>query len=92
MGSHNVCIRYYRLNWQSDCREVLKVKNELLEAHKYLTHNIRHDLVHFRIYKRECEKLILHIEETLKTYLKMIEVLEVKNEPALSDGKNSKVE
>ena len=68
------------------------MKNETREAHKYLTHNIRHDLVHFKLYLREYEKLILHIEETLKTYLEMIEALEVKNEPGLSDGKNSKVE
>ena len=63
-----------------------------LEARKFLAHNIRHDLSHFRLYKRECEKLILHFEETLRVYLDMIEVLEVKNEPGLSDGKNSEVE
>ena len=68
------------------------MENKILEARKFLAHNIRHDLSHFRLCKRECEKLILHIEETLRVYLDMIEVLEVKNEPGLSDGKDSEVE
>lgn len=66
--------------------------NKILEARKYLAHNIRHDLSHFRLCKRECEKLVIHIEETLNVYLEMLEVLGDGNESQLSNGENSKVE
>ena len=68
------------------------MENEKLEARKSLAHNIRHDLVHFRLYQRECEKLILHIEETLRVYLDMIEALGDGNENRLSNSKNPKIE
>ncbi|MCG7852806.1 MAG: hypothetical protein MIO92_09815 [Methanosarcinaceae archaeon] len=51
------------------------MEDKLLEAHKYLSHNIRHDLVHFQLLHRESNKLILHIEETLTVYRGMIEKL-----------------
>ena len=62
------------------------------EANKYLVHNIRHDLVHFRLYQRECEKLVLHIEETLNIYREMIDDLVNEYEHKLPNGENSKVE
>ena len=51
------------------------MEDKLLEAHKYLSHNIRHDLVHFQLLHRESNKLILHIEETLTVYRGMIDKL-----------------
>jgi len=48
------------------------VKKETIEAYRTLAHNIRHDLVHFAVYQRECAKLILHIEESLNAYRDVI--------------------
>ena len=62
------------------------------EANKYLVHNIRHDLVHFRLLQRECEKLVLNIEKTLNIYLERIDYLVNEYENRLSDGENSKDE
>ena len=66
--------------------------HKILEAYKYLVHNIRHDLVHFKLLQRECEKLILHIEETLNVYRGMIAGLVNDYENRLSDGENIEVE
>jgi len=68
------------------------VKNKMTEAHRYLVHNIRHDLVHFRLYQRECEKLIMNIEKTLNIYREMIDAVVNDYENRLSNGKNSEDE
>ena len=61
----------------------------MTEANKYLAHNIRNDLVHFRLLQRECKKLVLHIEKTLNIYRETIVDLVNEYENKLSDGKNS---
>ena len=48
--------------------------------------------MHFRLYQRECEKLILNIEKTLNAYRDVIEKLVNEHENRLSDGKNSEDE
>ena len=68
------------------------MKKEIDKANSYLVHNIRHDLVHFRLFQRECEKLVLHIEETLNIYRERIDGLVIEYENKLSDGKNSEDE
>ena len=68
------------------------MKKEIFGSYRVLAHNIRHDLVHFKLYQRECEKLILHIEETLNAYRDVIEKLVNEHENRLSDGKNSEDE
>ena len=52
------------------------MEKEILKSYRVLAHNIRHDLVHFKLYQRECEKLILHIEESLNTYRDVIRAME----------------
>ena len=53
------------------------MKKEIFESYRVLAHNIRHDLVHFKLYQRECEKLILHIEESLNAYRDVIVAMEI---------------
>lgn len=68
------------------------MRKQVEAANRYLTHNIRHSLVHVKLLQRQLDQLARDIEKTLNIYREMIDDLVIDCENRLSDGKIDKDE
>ena len=68
------------------------MKKGIIEANKYLVHNVRHSLLDLKLMQRHIAEIALDIEKTLNLYREIVEDLVNGDGTDLSDGKNSEDE
>ena len=68
------------------------MKKGIIDANKYLVHNVRNSLLDLKLMQRHIAEIALEIEKTLNIYREIVEDLVNGDEDRLSNGKDSENE